>query len=255
MIKENKIKKMLKEDKAVIATFVKITDPCTVELIANAGFDAIVIDNEHTAMSKETMVNLIRTADAAGIVPIVRVRENSRPEILQALDAGAFGAMVPETSSAEEVELVVQRAKYAPRGNRGYSASQRSANYSNMNPTEYARLSNDNTLVIVYCETAKALENLDAMLAVEDVDVMFIGPFDLTQALGVIGEPGHPKVQAAIETIVRKTRAAGKACGIIAPDAERVKQFIDQGFRFIVLGSDQVFIQTQGRKYIKEIRG
>ncbi len=255
MIKENKIKKLLKEGRAVIGTFVKITDPCTVELITNAGFDFIAIDNEHTAMSKETMVNLIRTADATGIVPTVRVRENSRPEILQALDAGAYGVMVPETSSAEEVKLVVERAKYAPEGNRGYSASQRSANYSGMNPAEYARLSNDNTLVVVYCETARALENLDAMLAVEGVDVMFVGPFDLTQALGVIGEPNHPKVLAAIDTIVKKTRAAGKAAGIIAADADKAKQLIAQGFQYIVLGSDQAFIQNLGKKYLKEIRG
>ncbi len=255
MIKENRVKKLLKEGKTVIGTFVKITDPCTVELITNAGFDFIVIDNEHTVMSKETMVNLIRTADATGIVPTVRVRENSRAEILQALDAGSYGIMVPETSTPEEVRLVVERTKYAPEGNRGYSASQRSANYSSMNPAEYARLSNDNTMVVVYCETAKAIDNLDAMLAVDGVDVMFIGPFDLTQALGVIGEPNHPKVLAAIDTIVKKTRAAGKAAGIIAADADKAKKLIDQGFQYVVLGSDQAFIQNLGKKYIKEIKG
>lgn len=255
MIKENRVKKLLKEGKTVVGTFVKITDPCTVELITNAGFDFIVIDNEHTVMSKETMVNLIRTADATGIVPTVRVRENSRAEILQALDAGSYGIMVPETSTPEEVRLVVERTKYAPEGNRGYSASQRSANYSSMNPAEYARLSNDNTMVVVYCETAKALDNLDAMLAVDGVDVMFIGPFDLTQALGVIGEPNHPKVLAAIDTIVKKTRAAGKAAGIIAADADKAKKLIYQGFQYVVLGSDQAFIQNLGKKYIKEIKG
>jgi 4-hydroxy-2-oxoheptanedioate aldolase len=87
-------------------------------------------------MSTESMVNLIRMSDATGIVPIVRVRENNRSQILQALDAGSYGIMVPETSTKEEVKLVVERTKYAPLSNRGYSASQRSANYSNMNPKE-----------------------------------------------------------------------------------------------------------------------
>jgi 4-hydroxy-2-oxoheptanedioate aldolase len=255
MIKENKVKKMLKEGKSVIGTFVKMTDPCTVELITNAGFDVIVIDNEHTAMSKETMVSLIRCADATGIVPTVRVRENSRAEILQVLDAGSFGVMVPETSSKQEVKLVVERAKYAPLGNRGYSASQRAANYTHMGAQEYAAMENANTMVVVYCETAEAIKNLDEMLSVDGVDVMFVGPFDLTQALGVIGQPNHPKVLEAIDMIVRKTRAAGKAAGIIAADAERARKLIEQGFQYIIVGSDQVFIQNMGKRLIKEIRG
>ncbi len=255
MIKANKVKKMLKAGKSVIGTFVKLTDPSTVELISNAGFDAIVIDNEHTAMSTETMVNLIRMADATGIVPIVRVRENNRSQILQALDAGAFGVMVPETSTRREVELVVERTKYAPLGNRGYSASQRSANYSNMNPKEYAELSNAETMVVVYCETLDAINNLDEMLTVDGVDVVFVGPFDLTQALGVIGEPNHPKVLEAIDMVVKKVRAAGKAAGIIAADADKAKQLIDKGFQLVILGSDQAFIQSQGKKYIKELKG
>ena len=255
MIKANKVKKMLKEGKAVIGTFIKLTDPSTVELISNAGFDTMVIDNEHTVMSTETMVNLIRMSDATGIVPIVRVRENSRSQILQALDAGAYGIMVPETGTKHDVQLVVERTKYAPLGKRGYSASQRSANYGNMVPKEYSELSNAETLVVVYCETMEAINNLDEMLTVDGVDVVFVGPFDLTQALGVIGEPNHPKVLEAIDMIVKKVRAAGKAAGIIAPDAEKTKQFIEQGFQLIILGSDQAFIQNLGKKYIKEIRG
>lgn len=255
MIKENRIKKMFKEGRSVIGTFVKLTDPSTVELITNAGFDVMVIDNEHTAMSTETMVSLIRMSDATGIVPVVRVRENNRSQILQALDAGAYGIMVPETGTKKDVQLVVERTKYAPQGNRGYSASQRSANYGSMVPKEYAELSNANTLVVVYCETMEAINNLDEMLTVEGVDVVFIGPFDLSQALGVIGEPNNPKVLETIDMIVKKVRAAGKAAGIIAPDAKKAKLFIEQGFQLIVLGSDQAFIQNLGKKYIKEIKG
>lgn len=255
LIKQNRMKQMLKEGKSAIGTFVKITDPCTIELITNAGFDFVVIDNEHTSMNKETVVNLIRMADATGIVPITRVRENSRAQILQALDAGASGVMVPETGTMEDVALVVSRTKYAPQGNRGYSASQRSANYGMMNPKEYAELSNAQTMVVVYCETMEAINNLDEMLTVEGVDVIFIGPFDLTQALGVIGEPNHPRVLETIDMIVKKTRAAGKAAGIIAADAEKAKMLIAQGFQMVVVGSDQNFIQTLGKQYIKAIKG
>ena len=254
MIRQNRIKARLREGGVCIGTFVKVTDPCTVELLANAGFDFLAIDNEHTSMNRETVVNLIRTANACNIVPTVRVRENDRAQILQALDAGALGIMVVETSSKDEVRLVVERTKYAPEGNRGYSASQRSANYSMMNPKEYARMSNAETHVVVYCETKGALDNLDEMLSVEGVDVMFVGPFDLTQALGVIGEPNHPKVQEAIATVVRKTRAAGKAAGIIAGSPAEAKRLIDLGFQYIVLGSDQAFIQNMGRAMVSEVK-
>src|SRR5665647_1183211 len=119
-----------------------------------------------------------------------------------------------------------------------------------MNPKEYAELSNAQTMVVVYCETMEAINNLDEMLTVEGVDVLFIGPFDLTQALGVIGQPNHPKVLETIDMIVKKTRAAGKAAGIIASDAERAKALIAQGFQMVVVGSDQNFIQTLGKQYI-----
>jgi len=124
-----------------------------------------------------------------------------------------------------------------------------------MKPDEYAKLENDNTMVVVYCETAEAIKNLDDMLSVDGFDVMFVGPFDLTQALGVIGQPNHPKVLEAIDMIVKKTRAAGKAAGIIAADAEKARKLIEQGFQYIIVGSDQVFIQNMGKKLIKEIRG
>ncbi|MDR3588741.1 MAG: aldolase/citrate lyase family protein [Negativicutes bacterium] len=93
------------------------------------------------------------------------------------------------------------------------------------------------------------------MLSLGGVDVIFVGPFDLTQALGVIGGPNHPKVQEAIAMVVKKVRAAGKAAGIIAADAAKALKLIDQGFRLIILGSDQAFIQSQSKKYIKEIKG
>ncbi|MDE1937886.1 MAG: 2-dehydro-3-deoxyglucarate aldolase [Alphaproteobacteria bacterium] len=255
MIKENKIKQRLQRGENVVGTFVKMTDPSSVEMIANAGFDFIAIDNEHTSMNRETVVNLIRTSEAYGIVSTVRVRENDRAQILQALDAGSYGVMVPETSTRREVELVVERTKYAPMGKRGYSASQRSANYSNMDPREYAEFSNANTMVIAYCETAAALENLDDMLAVDGVDVMFVGPFDLTQALGVIGQPKHPKVLETIDMVVRKVRAAGKAAGIISPNPAETKRFHEQGFQYVIMGSDQAFIQGMGKAYMKELRG
>ena len=132
MIRENPLKRGLHEGKKYLGTFVKMSDPSIIELLKYSGFDCVIIDNEHSQMGKDAMTGLVRTADLCGIVPIVRVRENSRSMILQGLDAGAYGIMVPETNTADEVSLVISRAKYAPIGNRGYTASQRSAGYGNM---------------------------------------------------------------------------------------------------------------------------
>ena len=146
-----------------------------------AGFDYSIIDNEHNRMSKETMVDLLRAADISGIIPIVRVRENRRAQILPGLDAGGLGVMVPETENAEEVKHVVESALYTPEGCRGYTNSGRAAGYGFMNASEYPRVSNENILVIANCETVKGLDNLSEMVAAPHLDFRWIGPMDLMQ--------------------------------------------------------------------------
>ncbi len=254
MIRENKLKKMLKEGKSVIGTFVKSNDPAIVEVLGFSGFDFIIIDNEHTAMNKENMVNLIRTAELSGIEPVVRVRENSAAEILQALDAGASGVQVPQVDTKEQAISVVERVKYAPLGKRGYAASQRSAGYGFMNAKEYAQRSNENTLVVCYCETFEAVENLDEIVRVENLDVIFMGPFDLSQAYGVTGEPNHPVVQEKIALITKKVISAGKTVGIIASDAAQAQKWIDMGIRYICLSSDFGMIASLGKQFMKELK-
>ncbi|HEY5586637.1 MAG TPA: aldolase/citrate lyase family protein [Ruminiclostridium sp.] len=253
MIRENKMKQGLKEGKNYIGTFSKIIDPCVVELFSMIGFDFFIIDNEHTQMSKESMVNLLRTSDISGIVPIVRIRENSRAQVLQALDGGSLGIMVPETSTREEVQFVVDNTKYGPLGKRGYTPSSRAAGYGFMNASEYALKANENTMIVVYCETAKGIENIEEMLNVKGIDVMFIGPMDLSQALGVTGQSKHPLVVEAMKNIIEKAKAAGIAVGTIAPDAKEAQRLMDMGVQVIGLSSDQGMIAYAGKQFMKEL--
>jgi 4-hydroxy-2-oxoheptanedioate aldolase len=255
VIRPNPLLPKLRAGEPCIGTFAKLTDPAATEVLGLAGFDFVVIDNEHTTMSRESMVGLIRAAERVGIVPTVRPRDKTPSEILQALDSGAMGVQVPQVDTAEQARQVVASVKYAPQGSRGYAASQRSAHYGFMNATEYAQTSNRETLVACYCETAESIRNLPEIVKVEGVDVIFIGPFDLSQALGVMGQPGHPKVLEAIKGITETTRAAGKAVGIIASDAAQAKQWIDQGIQYISLSSDVAMIATLGRRFIGELRG
>lgn len=253
MIRRSPLLPKLRAGESCIGTFAKLTDPAAVEVLGLAGFDFVIIDNEHTTMSRESMVGLIRAADLAGIVPTVRVRENNAAEILQALDSGALGVQVPQVDTKAQARAVVDRVKYAPVGKRGYAASQRSAHYGFMNPREYAERSNAETLISCYCETLESINNLDEILTVAEVDVIFIGPFDLSQALGVLGEPNHPKVLETIGEITRKTRAAGKATGIIAADAAQAQRWIESGIQYISLNSDVGMIAALGKQFMREL--
>ncbi len=254
MIRKNPIKAGLKEGKHYIGTFVKLSDPSTVEIISLIGFDFFIIDNEHTHMSKESMLALLRASDISGIVPIVRIRQNNRSMILQSLDAGGLGVMVPETSTRQDVEELINNSFYYPLGNRGFSPSHRAAGYGFMNGTEYANIANENIMTIAYCETALGLKNLDEMLSVPNLDVMWIGPMDLSQALGVIGNNKHPKVQEAIKMIIEKCKKHHVAVGTIAANAAEAQELIDMGVQFIGLSSDQAMISYAGKQFMQELK-
>ncbi len=255
MIRDNILKKRLKEGKNAIGTFIRLRDPAIIEVIGMSGFDFIIIDNEHTAMNKENTTALIRAAELSGLTPVVRVRDNSSAEILQALDAGALGVQVPQIDAKQDAQAIVDRTKYFPVGKRGFAASQRSAHYGFMNPKKYGEISNANTMIISYCETMNAYNNLNEILEIEEIDVIFIGPFDLSQAFGVLGEPEHPKVQAAIDDIIKKVRTAGKAVGIIASNTDQAKDWMDRGVQFISLSSDLGMVASLGKQYIKSLKG
>jgi len=255
LIRKNTIKERLKNGENVIGTFVKSTDVTTVEILGLCGYDFIVVDNEHTIMNKETLTNILRVCDSTDMMSMVRIREVNEAQVRQALDTGAMGIMVPMTSTKEEVENVVKYSKYAPEGVRGYSASHRAAAYGFMNATEYAEISNRETMVACYCETKGAVDNIDEILAVPGLDIIFIGPFDLSQALGVTGNPGHKIVQDAIDMVTKKARAAGKAVGTIAADPASAKALFDRGIQYVCMSSDINMIAQLGQQYMKEFKG
>ena len=254
MIRHNTIKDGLKRGENYIGTFLKTTDPAVVEVLALSGFDFIIIDNEHTIMNQETLANLIRAADATQMLPTVRIRDGSDSLIRQVLDTGAMGIQIPMVNNAGEARAVVSSVKYAPVGTRGFAASQRSAAYGFINAKEYAELSNANTMVVCYCETMEAIKNLRDISTVDGLDIVFIGPYDLSQALGVIGEPNHPKVLAAMDDIIKTVRAAGKAVGTIASDAEQAMDLMAKGVQYICLSSDLAMIAALGKTFMGKIK-
>jgi len=254
-MRKNTLKEMLGNQKAVIGTFVKGTDPANVEILALAGFDFFVLDNEHVAMDREQLVNIVRAAEAFGIEPVVRVKENQQVEILQNLDLGYTGVQVPNVDTAEEAEALVKSVKYGPRGIRGFSPSVRACCYGASNIKEYIQKANDNTLVVAHCETKTCVDNLDEVLKIDGLDVIFIGPMDLSQSLGLTGETANPIVKDTIRYAMNKIKASGKIIGTVAGNAEAAKALIDQGVQYILLSSDQGMMFRWGKDALGAIRG
>lgn len=253
MLRKNNVKKIIKEGGYAVGTFVKISDPSVVEILGLIGFDFFVLDNEHVSMNKETMVSMIRGADSTGIVPIVRVRKNADVEVLQALDSGALGVQVPNVDSFEQAENLVSYVKYNPIGKRGFSPSVRAAHYGLYDKKEYVKDANENTLIVSHCETVECVNNLDEILKVSEIDVIFIGPMDLSQSVGVIGDAKHHKVIECIDTVIEKTKAAGKAVGIVST-VEEAHDYIKRGVQYLLISTDQGMIVSAGSQIIKKIK-
>lgn len=239
----NRLKQMMKEGRTAFGTFNMINSPELVEILGIAGFDFLVIDTEHGPNSVESAQTLIRAADYRGMTPVVRVTENSKTKILRLLDVGAQGIQVPQVNSRKEAEAVVDAAKYFPLGSRGVALT-RSADYGNVDPLEYFRQANEETLVVAQCENVKGLEALEEILEVPSVDVIFLGPFDMSQSLEVPGDVYHPKVEAAAERVVSLARKAGKAAGIFVLDGEQAKRRAEQGFQYITINAETALLSN-----------
>ncbi len=254
-MRENRLKAMLAQGQSVIGTFVKLTDPAIPEILALAGFDFFVLDTEHVAVDREQLTNIVRAADAAGITPLVRVRENQQVEILQNLDLGYAGVQVPNVDTPQQARDLASYVKYTPDGVRGLSPSVRACDYGTCGVKAYIAAANANTMIVSHCETKTCVENLDGILEVPGIDVIFIGPMDLSQSYGVPGDTADPAVQAAIADVTRKALAAGKTVGTVAGTPEAARELIQKGVRYILLASDQGMIYKWGRTAVDAIKG
>ena len=197
--------------------------------------------------------NMVRAAELAGVTPIIRVTHNTPHLILRALDIGALGVHVPEVSDAHEGKAVVASVKYAPQGQRGL-AGVRAAKYGLKDSLpEYAAAANQQTMVIVHIEDVKAVENLDALLAVEGIDVYFLGPTDLSNSLGIPGQSKDPKVIGLVEDSIKQIAGAGKIAGCIAADVETARRYTELGARYIASHAIS-FMASASRQFLEELR-
>jgi len=212
VMKENKLKKQLRKGEVVIGPFMKLTDPAAVEIAGYAGFDFVIIDTEHGPISIETAQNLIRAAEVVEITPIIRVTENNPVLILRALDIGAQGVEIPQINNKESAVRAIQAAKFAPAGDRGVCRFVRAAKYSALDRYKYFEYANRETIAILHIEGTEGINNLRKILSVKGIDVIFIGPYDLSQSLGITGQVDHPRVIKEMEHIVMISKKGKSSC-------------------------------------------
>ncbi|UHS59017.1 HpcH/HpaI aldolase family protein [Agrobacterium vaccinii] len=226
--------------KRLIGTFAAIPHPVAIEVVAAAGPDFICIDAEHSQIGRELIENLIRASDVHHVPALVRVPGHAPESIAGVLDAGAAGVLVPRVSTAAHAKAAVAATRYPPVGERGVGPG-RAAGYGYRIP-DYLKSANESLVLAIQIETAEGLANVEEIVAVEGIDVIFIGPGDLSVSINALGPEGAAKLEAAILTITQAAIKAGKTAGIFRPSPDDVTKWSQAGISFYLLASDTMFL-------------
>lgn len=248
------LKEKLRSRQTQIGTFVKLADPTALEVLGLAGMDFAIIDTEHAPCDQMLLLDMIRAADSVGLPTIVRVPEGAEPRILKALDIGASGVQIPGLSTVEEIREAVSFTKYAPRGVRGLSFAQRSAGYGTKEKFQYMQDSNDGLINVVHIENKDAAARVEELCALEDIDVLFIGPMDISQSLGHPGDPGHEDVQKVVHKVIDVCNSKGKSFGIFVGTPEAAQKYMELGASYIALASDLAFMRKGYQAMTAELK-
>jgi 4-hydroxy-2-oxoheptanedioate aldolase len=249
-LRTNSLKVKLREREFVLGTFLEIPSPQIVELLGLAGFDFVVIDREHGSIDLSQTEDLIRASLSTGISPMVRVAQCDPVAIRQPLDMGAVGIHVPQIGSAAAAEAAIRSALFYPKGDRGLQPYVRAASYRAVPTSEYLCASNEDVAVVMHLEGKECLGELDRILSLPGLDVPFIGPYDLSQSLGVPGEIKHPKVGSAVEELAQRARAAGKRVGIYCDDAATAAEWKALGVSYLAVGLDAGMLLQAARSIV-----
>ncbi len=243
MIKENLLKKRLKKGEVVFGPWCIIPSPTVINIIAAAGMDFVILDLEHGPISYETLENMVRSAEVENCCPLARVGQRDELQILRALDLGIHGVLVPHIQSKKEALECISFAKYYPDGRRGFSPYTRAGGYGINDIENYAAKANLQTLAAIILEGINGINNLDEILETPNLDLIYIGAYDLSQALGIPGQVNHPDVKKHLKKCVKKIRDRGIAAGgYVAKNAEDIKWMTDIGMQFITYLPDAAAI-------------
>jgi 4-hydroxy-2-oxoheptanedioate aldolase len=232
----NPFKRALQAGKPQIGLWSSLSSNYSVEVIAGAGFDWILLDSEHSPNDLESLLTQLQAAASYPTHAVVRVPWNDMVTIKRVLDIGAQSLLVPYVSTRAEAESAVSYTRYPPSGVRGVAGTTRATRFGRIK--DYARHAHEEICLLVQVETQAALDNLESICAVDGVDGVFIGPADLHASLGYPGEIANPKVKPLIDDAIRRIRKAGKAPGILTPSEADARHWLECGALFVAVGAD-----------------
>jgi 4-hydroxy-2-oxoheptanedioate aldolase len=235
-VPKNQFKNALKAGKPQIGLWSSLSSNYTVEVIAGAGFDWILLDSEHSPADLENLLGQLQAAAPYPSHPVVRIPWNDMVTIKRILDVGAQSLLIPYVSTAEEARNAVAYTRYPPAGVRGVAGTTRATRFGRVK--DYAKRAHEEICVLVQVATQGALDNIEAICAVDGVDGVFIGPADLHASLGYTGEIANPKVKPLIDDAIRRIRKCGKAPGILTPNEADARHWLECGALFVAVGAD-----------------
>lgn len=233
---QNSFKRALRAGRPQIGLWSSLSSNYTVEVIAGAGFDWILLDTEHSPNDLESLLTQLQAAAPYPTHPIVRVPWNDMVTIKRVLDVGAQSILIPYVSNAEEARAAVSYTRYPTAGVRGVAGTTRASRFGRVK--DYAKRAHEEICVLVQVENQEGLDELDAIVAVEGIDGVFIGPADLHASLGYLGDIANPKVMPVIDDAIRRIRNGGKAPGILTPSEDNARRQLQAGALFVAVGSD-----------------
>jgi 2-dehydro-3-deoxyglucarate aldolase/4-hydroxy-2-oxoheptanedioate aldolase len=241
----NTVKARLKAGDKTAGAFLQLTSNISAEIMARAGFDWLMIDMEHAPGDYANLLLQQQAMQGTGVIPFVRAAANDAVAIKKILDTGTQGVLIPHVNNRAEAEHAVAACKYPPLGIRGAAGSPRAAGYG-QNVQQYLAQANDDIAVVVAVETPEAVDNIDAIVEVPDLDGIFIGPMDLATSMGFPGEPGRPEVKQAIECIEAAVLASDKFLGTVTSHWEQAERLYQRGYQWLVLMQDTTALAAMG---------
>lgn len=243
----NKLRLALLQREITLGSWIQIGHPAGAEVLARAGFDWVCVDLEHGAIDLETCANLFRALGRFDCIPVARLPLNDPIWIHRVLDAGARGLIIPMIKTAAEAGAAVREAKYPPQGTRGFGYSRANAHGADFD--SYIATANEDIALIMQIEHRDALPNLEAILRVDGVDGVFIGPLDLSGSMGITGQLEHPRMVAALAEYRATCAALRKTAGLhlVRPTEASIRRALAEGYTMLALGLDTVFMDQSAR--------
>lgn len=232
----NTFKHAIAKGELQIGLWCSLCSPITAEIVCHSGFDWLLLDTEHSPNEVPDVLSQLQAVQTGSASPIVRPAWNDIVLIKRLLDIGAQSLLIPFVQTGDEARRAVEATRYPPGGIRGITGSGRASRYGRV--TNYLKNASQEICLLVQVETKSALDRIEEIASVDGIDGIFIGPNDLAASFGHIGNWAHPEVQSALEDAVRRLKKIGKPAGILTPNEEEAKRFIQWGYTFVAVGAD-----------------